>query len=206
MGWLDRVGRELSKGVGAIGGAVGDIFGGIVERAPDILSEMIIGRSGGGWPGTPGTAPGPVGYPFPGFPSPSQAPGPFIPPRVLAPGFTPAERSIMPVLPGGAIVQGGSFRPVLGGPAGIALGVGSALLGEGIGSLFGNGNGVGSAAFRQTTGGVRANRSFHLPHPVTGEDVFFGSLGRPLLFTRDMSAAKKVDRLARRARRSRRGR
>lgn len=39
------------------------------------------------------------------------------------------------------------------------------------------------------------------PHPETGEPVFFGHLGRPLLFSRDLAAARKVARLASRARR-----
>ena len=44
-------------------------------------------------------------------------------------------------------------------------------------------------------------RLVSIPHPETGEPVFFGHLGKPLLFSRDMSAARKVNKLAARARR-----
>jgi hypothetical protein len=54
--------------------------------------------------------------------------------------------------------------------------------------------------------GIRPARVVVVPHPVTGAPVFFGNLGRPLLWSRDLSAARKVDRLARRARRVKRGR
>ncbi len=104
----------------------------------------------------------------------------------------------MPVLPGGA------FVPVQQQP-GLIPGI--------IGSLFGPSGGAevqlpfGGALFRTTAGvGVRAKRTIMVPHPISGEPVFFGHLGRPLLFSRDLQAARKVDRLARRARRSRRGR
>lgn len=104
-------------------------------------------------------------------------------------------------LPGGAAVGAVASRALQ------ALGLGAAG-GAAVGALgLGNGNGaVAGFAFRPTMAGYRANRHFILPHPVTGEAVNFGALGSCVLFSRDMSAARKVDRLARRARRTRRGR
>lgn len=64
----------------------------------------------------------------------------------------------------------------------------------------------GTSPFVPTMAGMRPARVFALPNPATGAVTFFGHLGRPLLFSRDMSAARKVDKLARRARRTRRGR
>ena len=64
---------------------------------------------------------------------------------------------------------------------------------------------LGGALFRVGRQSLRPARVVVIPNPLTGEPTFFGNLGKPLLFSRDLSAAKKVARLARRAA-SRRGR
>lgn len=58
---------------------------------------------------------------------------------------------------------------------------------------------LGGALFRPTAGRFRPARVIVVPNPMTGEPTFFGHLGRPLLFSRDLSAHKKVNRLARKA-------
>lgn len=60
--------------------------------------------------------------------------------------------------------------------------------------------------FRPTASTMRPASVVVIPHPETGAPTFFGNLGKPLLFSRDLSAARKVNRLARRARRARGGR
>ena len=55
---------------------------------------------------------------------------------------------------------------------------------------------------RGRSSGIRPARLVIVPHPETGEPVFFGNLGKPLLFSRDMSAARRVRKLAGRARRA----
>ncbi|MEE8509327.1 MAG: hypothetical protein V3T07_09705 [Myxococcota bacterium] len=64
---------------------------------------------------------------------------------------------------------------------------------------------LGGALFRPTMGGLRPASVVVIPNPLTGKPTFFGHLGAPILFRRDMLAARKVAKLARRAS-SRRGR
>jgi hypothetical protein len=111
-------------------------------------------------------------------------------------------------LPGGA-----SLVPAAAGAAGIA---GRIITGLGtlgglseLGEFFGGGEdpmATAGALFRPTATTIRPARVVVVPHPQTGAPTFFGHLGRPLLFSRDLSAARRVDRLARRARRVKRGR
>ena len=46
-------------------------------------------------------------------------------------------------------------------------------------------------------------KPFRISHPETGDDVWFRPAGRPILFSGDLSACKRVSRVARRARRAR---
>ncbi len=62
------------------------------------------------------------------------------------------------------------------------------------------GGGGGNAFFRPHTDRTRPRSVIMVPDPDTGEPRFFGHLGRCVLFSRDLSAAKKVAKLARRAR------
>ena len=108
MGWFDRLGRELNKGIGAVGGWVGDIIGGAVESFSDpgfqLPTEGGLLRKFGGLIGEAGErlllphtvepmtttgVPLPPTVPggFPGIPSPmpppvgsSRAPVPSVPP------------------------------------------------------------------------------------------------------------------------------
>jgi len=105
--------------------------------------------------------------------------------------------------------------------AGETVGLGLGKAAKFIGGLFEGGAGVsrqalpgglaigdlplGGALFRPRMGGLTPARVVVVPNPLTGEPIFFGHLGRPLLFSRDLAAHKKVNRLARKAA-SRRGR
>ncbi len=57
--------------------------------------------------------------------------------------------------------------------------------------------------FRQGGAVARAVRSFEVMNPVTGRIVFYKNMGRPVLFSGDLAACKRVARVARRARSSR---
>lgn len=66
----------------------------------------------------------------------------------------------------------------------------------------GGGGGSVTPMFRPTMAGVRA-QSFRATNPVTGQDVFFRPAGKPILWSSDLSACKRVNKVARRARRKR---
>ena len=71
---------------------------------------------------------------------------------------------------------------------------------------LGPGVGIGCPeVFAKAPAGARAKRLFMVPHPTTGTPTFFGHLGRPLLFTRDVQGARKVRKLASRFARRRGG-
>jgi len=123
-------------------------------------------------------------------------------------------------------LQTAGVGSLLGLLPGIGLGLGVEKAVEFVGGLFGGGEETGMAStrnlalpggrsvevslplggalFRVGRQSLRPARVVVIPNPLTGEPTFFGNLGKPLLFTRDLSAAKKVAKLARRV--SRRGR
>ena len=95
----------------------------------------------------------------------------------------------MAVLPGGAIARGAGQ---------VALGaLGGALFG-GRGDLAA---GI-SEPFMPTAAGARA-KTFLAANPVTGKPTWFKPAGQPILWSGDLSACKRVNKVARRASRSR---
>ncbi len=103
-------------------------------------------------------------------------------------------------LPGGSFPQisagavlSARDRPIPGpsGPTGDPL-----LLPE-----FAGGGGFESGLFRAARASATP-QIFHVANPVTGVETWFGPLGAPLLWTRDLMAVRKVKRIARRARRA----
>lgn len=72
----------------------------------------------------------------------------------------------------------------------------------------GGGNGMGStmalirSPFRPTAAGASA-QLFVVPNPVTGRPTWFRPAGRPVLFSGDFAAARRVSKVAGRARRRR---
>ena len=232
----DRIGRALSKGVGALGGFVGDIFGGVVEAAPTIIAQRLGGlvtrggaptsipiginpdpaaqaslaamfralsggrvfadtpRGGAGVPLLPGVQ---VGRP-PEFPT-FQQPQPF---PLFSGGETPMGLPVA-ALPGGAPVQAA-------GLGGFGAGLAGGLLGEGIfQGLFGNGgNGPVTTQgvpcptlFVPTRQAMRAVTMFRITNPATGADVWYRNAGRPLLWSGDFAAVKRVRKVAGKAHR-----
>lgn len=107
----------------------------------------------------------------------------------------------------GSGLGGGSVVPAIGGALvpqilrqlpGIAGGLG---LGEVLES-FGGGGGGGTPMFRRGMAGARA-QFFRTQNPVTGQDTWFRPAGRPILWSGDLTACRRVNKVARRARRKR---
>jgi len=79
---------------------------------------------------------------------------------------------------------------------------------QGQGALVGGlgaGGGTLTSPFRPTMAGARAQLHIQT-NPVTGRPTWFRPAGQPILFSGDLGACKRVDRIARRARGSRRKR
>lgn len=111
-------------------------------------------------------------------------------------------------MPGGYPVMGASFV----GPAGGAIArslpwvLGGAGAGLGAMELFGgNGGSCPTAPFAQATAGPRA-QIFVAANPVTGKPTWFRPAGRPILWSSDLSACRRVRKVAGRARRRAGGR
>lgn len=83
--------------------------------------------------------------------------------------------------------------------------IGQNRIGSAINSFLGIGGGGGSCGSLFRAGGttIRPSPLIMVPHPETGAPVFFKHAGRPVLFSGDLTAAKRVSKLARRARRGR---
>lgn len=127
----------------------------------------------------------------------------------------------MPLAPGGDIMPGfpttrySSFPQVTPSSFGLA-GLGGAVMrqlpaigaGLGLGELMesfqGGGGGAagGTPMFKPTQAGYTA-QTFRAQNPSTGQDVFFRPAGRPILWSSDLSACKRVKKIARRAYRKR---
>lgn len=80
--------------------------------------------------------------------------------------------------------------------------VGGIIGGELLQGAFGGGGGGSTPMFRPTMAGARA-QTFRAQNPVTGKDVFFRPAGKPILWSSDLSACKRVRKVARRANRKR---
>lgn len=87
-------------------------------------------------------------------------------------------------------------RPLVAGAAGGALGQG--LL-EGFENLFGGASTLDdAAAFTDPIPGSCRPKTHLKVNPCTGKSVWFTPRGRPLVFSGDLSACKRVDRVAKR--------
>ena len=107
-------------------------------------------------------------------------------------------------------IMAGLAPLALAGGARIAAGVGRQLPGIlgglGLSELFGGGGGdvdlpFGGRFFNQTMAGVRAKSLVRLQNPVTGSDVWYRNVGRPILFAGDFATVKRVRKVAALARR-----
>jgi hypothetical protein len=95
------------------------------------------------------------------------------------------------------------LKQLLGGTAGAAAG--GAAAGAAV-ELFTGGGGMSGALFRQGATTVRPARLVMVAHPETGEPVFFRPAGRPILWSSDLAASRRVARIAARVSRARGGR
>ncbi len=149
------------------------------------------------------TAPRTVGS-LPSVRAPRFQPVPFVPGRSFgSPGDVGAGGGEMAILGAAA---GPAVRQLLGGAAG---GAAAGLLGE----IFG-GEGGGAAAmpalpmggvlFRQTPTRVTPQRTIMVPNPMNPSKLeVWKHMGSPVLFSGDFACARRVDKVARRARRRR---
>jgi len=148
-----------------------------------------------------------------------SVPMPAIPssqPFGVMPGTQPFGGSTMPAFPVATNASFPSFATTIGTPfqpaslgaliPGIARQlpgiVGGAIGGSLLEGVFGGGGGGSTPMFRPTMAGARA-QTFRAQNPVTGQDVFFRPAGKPILWSADLSACKRVNKVARRARRKR---
>lgn len=148
-----------------------------------------------------------------------------VQPPVVMPGRVGAGPGafVMPPLPGGRVGINPNPNPnrlpsflnpgvnmAIAMPGGAPLrqanvlgGLGS-VIGGGLGALALTGGGSCPSLFRPSSSSVRPASLVIAEHPETGAPVFFKNAGRPILFSSDLSAAKRVNKLAMRARRGRR--
>ncbi len=149
------------------------------------------------------------------LPSIPQAPGTL---GAIPIGPKIAEALPIPIGPariraGLGVAEGEEFMAsplALPGGAAILRQLPGVLGGLGLGQLFG-GNGevdlpFGGRFFSQTMAGVRAKSLVRLQNPVTGSDVWYRNVGRPILFAGDFATVKRVRRVAAVARRRSGGR
>ena len=202
---------DKSKAVGTfLGGALGR---GFAVRADDFLTGEAERRAGpGGLVSGAQQGPGGATVRQPRTGRPIVVPGSFTgEPQELPVETQMFQRSFaqMPTpvaLPGGALVpQVLRALPSVGGGA-----VGGAVT-EGLMALFGGGGMVGPGAspgtiFRVQGERLVPRRTFEIMNPSTGRTVFYRNMGRPILWSGDLSACKRVNKAASRARRRRGGR
>ena len=188
----DRILRGLSKGVELFGGFAGDVFGQVAQQLP---GAIVGGLFGGAPTSLPGGFAGPVQQPFQIARAPQQQTFPGVPGPPLggAVTFAGVQPMALPVsaLPGGAPVMQAGLGDVFGGLLGSAFGPSLTPQGATCPTLF-----------RQAPQTLRAVRSFHITNPSTGKEVFYRNVGQPILFSGDLTVCKRVEKIARRAKRA----
>ncbi len=176
------IGQQVLTGiVNPLIGAVGQNIGAIGGIIPS-----LIGGFGGSSGGPGATVTGPV-YgqpyqipPFAGGPTPQQWPGPAGPAGYVPPGWIPAG-------PGGGVV------PAVGvaGPT-VMQQFGAEARELAAGSI--------ASPWKTTCGGTSLAAQNHLQvNPATGAIRWFGPKGKPILWSDDLAACKRVKRVATRA-------
>jgi len=213
---LGPLGTPIFDSVGGVQRPVGSIS----QPRPDQLltpgslqEELMFFQPGGAGTPTRGAFPGAFGGPAPFRPT-ITGPPPSIPasqPFGAQPG---AGGFRVPAFP---ISTQASFPPspfalATGTPGFQQAGVAGSLLRQlpgVVGGFLGGaaldaavGGGPSTPMFRPTMAGARA-MFFRTQNPVTGQDTWFRPAGRPLLWSGDLNACKRVNKIARRARRKR---
>jgi hypothetical protein len=210
MGFFDSM-KSFGSGALDVLGGIGRGLGTLVEAAIPVLGPPLLNLGAqfvAQKIGVPGGAQG----------RPTLGPSAGIPPHLMRPAVrtTPSQVPFLPAparfpttaagrfqtvsLPGGFNVPSfpsDRFDPTLGG----FTTAGFDLPGVDIVNPFqAQGAGACPTLFRGTSG-ARPIPLITVPNPMTGAPVFYKHAGRPVLFSSDFAAARKVGRLARRARR-----
>ena len=116
----------------------------------------------------------------------------FADPRMGLPAQVPGQFRVTDPVAGGGAVAGGPFVRTAGlDIPGMDIGP------QGSAALF--------SPFIPSMAGARAQR-FVAVNPISGRMTWFGPIGRPILFSGDVTASKRVKRVARMAARASRGR
>lgn len=213
---FSRVGREARKIViPAITGIAGGLLGAAGERLGGFLGgleERIAGRGRRVSP-LPG---GRVALlPGAGISAPAS-PGIAGPPLDIGIPFSKEEFVGIPqALPGGAQTRAAVGLGGIGSALGRLLpGVAGGIAATGLFDIFGGGGddlpdlpGVPPGGiFRVVGPTIRARHLVRVTNPMTGRDVWYRNVGRPILFAGDLRTCKRVEKVARLARRSSRKR
>jgi hypothetical protein len=165
-----------------------------------------VQRGGGPVPFRPQLVPpsatfsGPASQPFGVMPGSELAPIPAAAPGGFNMAAFPTTRNV-------GFATNAIFQPASLAGAGSALlrqlpGVVGGFLGGAAIDAAISGPGGGTPMFRQTMSGARS-MFFRTQNPVTGQDVWFRPAGRPVLWSGDFSACKRVKKVARKASRKR---
>lgn len=211
MGFFD----SMKVGLEAVGGFIGDITGAAMAAAPTIIPML---QSTGVIPWvqptpvatTRGPGPGPLGQARPAaLPGGAQTRWPIVPrvnpqlanqPLALPVGFTAgATMNGAPFAPSGVVMpafqstQGGFQQALFNLPAIDLPGIDITRQG-GAATLA-----ALTSPFFPTMAGARA-QAFISPNPVTGKLTWFKPAGKPILWSGDLTACRRVGRIARRAR------
>jgi hypothetical protein len=106
--------------------------------------------------------------------------------------------------PGYGYAEQAAFGPLLGMAVKQLPGMAGGLLAGELFESMTSGPAAGGATpmFKPTATSARP-MFFRVPNPVTGQDVWFRPAGRPILWSGDLSACKRVKKVARRASRKR---
>jgi len=140
-----------------------------------------------------------------GFGGPSPAFRPAVARREHMAAFPTERFASFPPSPSAFALASGSPGFQRAGVAGLARQlpgfIGGIIGGELLEGAFAGGGG-GTPMFRQTMAGARA-MFFRTTNPATGQDTWFRPAGRPILWSGDLTACKRVNKVARRARRKR---
>ena len=119
------------------------------------------------------------------------------PPMQLQP-FPPIQQAGFPLVP----AIGGAVGPLLRGVLpGIGAGAVGGEIADAFQNLFNSGGAASTndaAAFTDAVPGACRPKAHMKTNPCTGKGTWFTPRGRPLLFSGDLSAAKRVDRVTKR--------
>lgn len=198
---------SINRGLGALGDFAGDVFGQVLPQVAGGLLGQILPGPGPIVGFNPNAPPITFGAPARGRErllagtAPPRIGAPTSSPLDFLPGFNGTTGGIMPALPGGAPIQqaslgGNIFSGILGGLGSSALGLFDS--GPSLPALPGVAPG---GIFQATPARLRARPLFHITNPSTGREVWYRNIGQPILWSGDLRSCKRVDRIARRARR-----